>query len=285
MDNNNSYYECKRCFHRTYQKIHMMKHLNKKNICARTFESFKYNDEDLYNLSLERIKNKFICIKCNKNFCNNNTLKKHIENSCKNKQDSNIHTDNLNISVEASEVVDTKPDVIQIGDNNINNSNINSNNINISISITKSFDEQWDTSCIDINKKFSLLFANSKFTKTLENILENQVNLNVLIDNTSDNGIVYNNNKFIKMNVKEIVKQTMDKLHKHLIEFHSDIFYSDNIDIDKECIDFKNNLKKINTKYTDFTKSKDTQHIVNKYITDIFNKKKYNTINYIENGY
>ena len=31
-----------------------------------------------------------------------------------------------------------------------------------------------------------------------------------------------------------IVKQTMDKLHKHLIEFHSDIF-----DFDKKCVDFK----------------------------------------------
>jgi len=291
MNNNTSYYECKRCFHRTYQKIHMIKHLDKKNLCVRTFESFKYKDEDLYNLSLQRIKNKFICVNCNKNFCNNHTLKKHIENSCKNKQECNIPTDNLNISIEASEVVDSKPDTIQIGDNinninNVNNSSINSNNnINININITKSFDEQWDTSTIDNNKKLSLLFANSKFTKTLENILENQVNLNVLIDNTSDNGIVFNNNKFIKMNVKEIVKQTMDKLHKHLIEFHSDIFYSNNIDIDKECIDFKRNLKNINTKYTDFTKSKDTQHIVNKYITDIFNKKKDNTIDFIENGY
>jgi hypothetical protein len=227
-----------------------------------------------------------------------NSSREHIENSCKNKQECNIPTDNLNISIEASEVVDSKPDNIQIGDNinnninninNVNNSSINSinsnNNINININITKSFDEQWDTSTFDNNKKLSLLFANSKFTKTLENILENQVNLNVLIDNTSDNGIVFNNNKFIKMNVKEIVKQTMDKLHKHLIEFHSDIFYSNNIDIDKECIDFKRNLKNINTKYSDFTKSKDTQHIVNKYITDIFNKKKDNTIDFIENGY
>ena len=291
MDINNSYYECKRCFHRTYQKMHMVKHLDKKNLCLRTFESFKYKDEDLYDLSLVRIKNKFICVNCDKNFCNNNTLKRHIEKYCKIKQIDAIEQES-NIHIEASEVVDYKPDTIQIGNNNINNinnSNINSNNINlinnININITKSFDEQWDTSGIDVNKKFSLLFANSKFTKTLENILENQVNLNVLIDNTSDNGIVYNNNKFIKMNVKEIVKKTMDKLYKHLIEFHSDIFDSNNIDIDKECLDFKRNLKNINTKYTDFTKSKDTQNIVKEYITDIFNKKKSNTIDYIQNGY
>jgi len=270
----------------------MKKHLDKKNICVRTFESFKYKDEELYDLSLERIKdnNKFICINCNKNFCNNYTLKIHIEKSCKNKK---IYSENLNVPPMASEIVDSKPDTIQIGNININinndnnssvNSNNNNNNNNINVNITKSFDEQWDTSEIDINKKFSLLFSNSKFTKTLENILENQVNLNVLIDNTSDNGIVYNNNQFIKMNVKEIVKQTMDKLHKHLINFHNDIFDSNNIGIDKKCLDLKQNLQNINSKYTEFNQNKDTQSIFKKYITDIYNKKKDNTIDYIENG-
>ena len=293
MNINNSYYECKRCFHKFYQKNDMKKHLYKKKLCLRTFESFKYKDEELYNLSLERIKNnnKFICINCNKNFCNNYTLNIHIEKSCKMKKKNSeeeykINAENSNIPIEALEIIDSNPTTIN---NNISNSNnINSNNININninINITKSFDEQWDTSGIDNNKKFSLLFANSKFTKTLENILENQVNLNVLIDNTSDNGIVYNNNKFIKMNVKEIVKQTMDKLYKHLINFHSDIFDNNNIDIDKKCLDLKQNLQNINNKYTDFNKSKDTQTIVKKYITEIYNKKKTDTIDYIENGY
>jgi hypothetical protein len=74
------------------------------------------------------------------------------------------------------------------------------------------------------------------------------------------------------MNVKEIVKQTMDKLHKHLIEFYTGIFDSNNFY--KKCIDFKLNLQNINTKYTDFTKSKYTQNIVKEYITDIYKKKR-----------
>ena len=53
----------------------------------------------------------------------------------------------------------------------------------------------------------------------------------------------------------------------------------------KKCVDFKLNLQNINTKYTDFTKSKDTQNIVKEYITDIYNKKKSNTVDYIEKGY
>ena len=193
MDNkiNNSYYECKRCFHKFYQKNDMKKHLDKKKICSRTFESYKYNDEELYDLSLERIKNnetKYICTNCNKNYNNNNNLIRHIEKYCKKtindktdkSTDEKINTSNIQenvckeyIQVEASNITDPKPDPVQIGsNNNINSNNIHSNNINsnnninININITKSFDDEWDTSGIDINKKFFLLFANSKFTKS-----------------------------------------------------------------------------------------------------------------------
>ena len=84
--NNNSYYECKRCFYKSYQKNDMKKHLDKKILCLRSFESYKYKDEDLYDLSLQRIKTNiknFTCTNCNKNFSNNNNLKRHIEKSCK----------------------------------------------------------------------------------------------------------------------------------------------------------------------------------------------------------
>lgn len=306
MDNkaNNSYYECKRCFYKSYQKNDMKKHLDKKNLCIRTIKSYNYKDEDLYSLSLNRIKrtNNFTCTSCNKNFSNNNNLKRHIEKSCT-KSNSNenlilqeipseiininsesILTENLNLEILA-ETIDSKPESIQIGNNNNNinnvqNSNINSNNISININITKSFDDDWDTSNIDINKKLVLLLTNSKFTKTLENILENEVNLNVLIDNNTNNGIVFNNNKYVNMNVKDIVKQTMIKLHKHLTEFHTDITNPNIFDIDKDYLDC--NLKNINHKFNKFQKDEDIQNTVKDYITDIYNKKKVDTIhNYI----
>jgi hypothetical protein len=326
--NNNSYYECKRCFYKSYQKNDMKKHLDKKNLCLRSFESYKYKDEDLYDLSLHRIKTNiknFTCINCNKNFSNNNNLKRHIEKSCKqniinNKLTNNIsiksediinlHTDKKlssemimkekknineendteNIPIEASEILDFKNESIHIGNNSnsinsINSiNNINSNNINISINITKSFDEEWDLSQIDINKKIILLLNNAKFTSTLENILENEVNLNVLIDSTSDNGLVFEDNKLVNMNVKEIVKKTMDKLHKHLNDMHNDVMNPNIFNLDNKI--FGNELTKINKKYTDFIESKTTQQNVKEYITDIYNKKKTNTVTYIENkGY
>jgi hypothetical protein len=112
----NSYYECKRCFHKFYQKNDMTKHLDKKKLCIRTFESFKYKDEDLYDLSLQRIKlntKKYTCIYCNKNFYNNNNLKRHIEKSCK-----NITLDNISETSDKSKVYDIKPGSITISFNN-----------------------------------------------------------------------------------------------------------------------------------------------------------------------
>ena len=294
-----SYFECKRCFYKCNKKSNMVKHLEKKKLCILILESYKYNDDNLYDLSLQRIKNNiktFTCLNCNKNFSNNNNLKKHIEKIC-NKNIKSNKSINLNNDIdskhvkEPSEIFDSKNESIQFnniininnininGDNNINNIN-NINNMNININITKSFDEEWDLSQIDINKKIILLLNNTKFTSTLENILENEVNLNVLIDNTNNTGLVYANNKLINMNVKEIVKKTMDKLYKHLNDMHNDIMNPNIFNLCNEA--FSIELEKINNKYCEFIKSKNTQQNVKEYITDIYNKKKYNTLTCIE---
>jgi hypothetical protein len=102
----------------------------------------------------------------------------------------------------------------------------------MSKNITISFDHNFNVSKIDNNKKLILLLSISKFTKTLEKLLENKVNLNVLIDTTTDNGLVYNK-EFIKMKHNDIIKKTMSKLYKILIDFHNDILYDTEIDIDK----------------------------------------------------
>ena len=57
----------------------------------------------------------------------------------------------------------------------------------MSKNITISFDDNFNASKIYNNNKLMLLISTSKFTKTLEKLLENKVNLNVLIDPTTDN--------------------------------------------------------------------------------------------------
>ena len=57
------------------------------------------------------------------------------------------------------------------------------------------------------------------YTELFEEILKNNVNLNVIIDKEKKYGIVYKNNidKYIKIELKDIILNTIDKLYNHLI--------------------------------------------------------------------
>ena len=93
MEENKSYLECKKCFYKCNKKKDMLKHLNKKKPCIRILESYKYKDEELYELSLVRenkVLKSSICDKCNKNFYNSSNLKRHLEKKC-NKEIKDIY--------------------------------------------------------------------------------------------------------------------------------------------------------------------------------------------------
>ena len=81
-----SYYECKRCNFRSKQKTGMIRHLTRKNKCIKNIQSYKYSDDELYNLSLILIKEDELnkaslnkCSLCDKNFSTKGNLKKHIK--------------------------------------------------------------------------------------------------------------------------------------------------------------------------------------------------------------
>ena len=150
----NSYYECKRCFYKCYQRNDMIKHLNRKKICIRVIDSYNYQDNDLYDISLIRV---------NKN-------------------------KNINM---------------------INNLEDYGNKNGYENIIIRSFDEDWDDTKMDEKAKIMVVLADTKYTKTLEFLLENNVNLNVLIDYTGEKGLVYRNNNFEIMSIKDIVKKKL----------------------------------------------------------------------------
>ena len=307
MEDKKSYYECKRCFFKCYQKNTMKKHLDKLKTCDRILDSYKYNDDELYNLSMIRIytvnKDAF-CKICNKEFKNMFSFKRHqntfhknnnfdngsddcnynndnnIENNIKNNIENN--SDDININNKVKESNKEITNNYNILNGTINNSNINAttnivnNNNNISINIIN-FDDNWNTSHIDYQQKVLLFLKNYKFTSTLQNILKNAENLNVLIDNTTNNGIVCNNNKFEKMEVNKIVKKTMKKLIDSLISFKNEIYENNIDDLDLSIID--NEMKKANLKYDEFKKNKFTQDDVNNIIKDIYSNKNNDTYN------
>jgi hypothetical protein len=209
---NNSFYECKRCFHRFYQKNDMNKHLNKKKICIRVIESYKYEEEELYNLSLKRIKNnkkQFICVICNKNFCNKFSLNRHIEKLCKN------NISNNEIYIKSSDEKFIIINNIDKNQNNIKNdiyeeyleetSNINENSSGISKKykettiIQKNNNENKDTKSIlnsknniDNNQNINNI-KNDIYTEYLEdtsNIYEKNIKNKDIVEK-NNNGIIY----------------------------------------------------------------------------------------------
>ena len=264
------YYLCKRCNHMAKQKIEMKRHLDKNKKCDIVNKNDEYSENELYNLSL--IKHDIIsknsdddddkkddkkdnyCEKCDKFFYNKSNLKKHLKkNICENK-----------------DIINTIQN-IGIQNNIINN---NQKIINININYPKGFDEEWDVSKIDDIKKGEILLSNSKFSKTLENILKNDVNLNVILNSDNDIGIVYKNqkNKYEPMSNKEIIELSMEKIYKNLKDFYQEIINNNNNDLSEAAL--KNELIELEKKYSRFFRLEEAQNIVKNSFTNIYNNRK-----------
>jgi hypothetical protein len=140
----------------------------------------------------------------------------------------------------------------------------------------KSFvDEDWNTDHMDEKLKLILLLNSSKFTTTLDNILNNDVNVNVLIDNTNDTGLVYYNGAFTKMKIKDIAKKTMEKVLKQLTKFRDEFVLNNKYNIDRTILD--NEITITQTKFEQYLKDENIFNAVNKYLADIYNKKRVKT--------
>lgn len=264
------YYLCARCNHITKQKIEMKRHLEKRKKCEIKNNENQLNDNELYLKSLEKyqtlnekkiieqnneeIENELICKKCFKKFSNKGNLNKHMKNICDNI--SKIENKTMNIQ-------------------NIGVQNITNKIININLSNIKGFDQEWDVTKIDHKKKGEILLSNSKFTKTLENILKNDINLNVIMNDENDNtGIVYINekNRYEPMTKKEIIDRSMKKVYDHLKEFYREIINNNTDDL--SIISLENELKTFEKKYRDFLKFEDAKNIVNNTFSKLYSEKK-----------
>jgi len=138
-----------------------------------------------------------------------------------------------------------------------------------------SFNIDWNTS--DINKE-KILIVNNLYTYLLEIILEKEENINVILDSDKSICTVYINGKYITIDKNIIVKETMKKLNKHLIDFLEDkkgILNSRIIDVIKDTID---------QKYNKYLQDIDIQKNVNDFICIIYENtmekalKNYNNI-------
>jgi hypothetical protein len=242
---------------KVFEKSNIVENLNSHNI----FENSSNNDNDNNNINndnLDNCKNKYICNNCNSSFHNRSNLNRHFKN-CTDKK------------------------VINITNNTLNNNTLNQNIININLNIPRSFDEDWDISKIDKTLRNMLLLSNMKYTKTLEHILDNDTNLNVIINDESNSGIVYINSseKFKPMSIDDIIDKSMDKLHKQLNSFYIDLKEEKNeLLLDDDIL---NTVKDTtDRKYESFKNNKYINEKVKEFITNIYNNKRHETIKIYE---
>ena len=139
----------------------------------------------------------------------------------------------------------------------------------------RGFDEDWDVSKIDIKKKIDILLSKYKFSKTLDNILSNDANLNVIINN--DIGVVYKSekNKYEPMAKKEIMEKSMDKIYKHLKDFYEDVKDSDIKEYSDHALDvLSNEYNDSELKYTRYNKLEESKSKGDEALMYYYNKIK-----------
>lgn len=307
-----NFYECIRCKFITNRKSSMNDHLNRKNKCPKTLDSYQYNDEDCDLISLikkcDRKKTKFKCNYCYKSYCNNYVLEKHIKNYCKKKDDTLNKNIDKNIdkiidkfgddkNINESIIVDDNKNIIN-NINNINNFNhvnhVNTTNIenqhniinniiiipNMGNNMPVPFDREWITEHIDIHLKHLILLGNHKYTDLLKKILENKNNLNVIIDKEQNIGFVYNSdNTYKNMDKSEIVNLSMEKLKNELHRIKDDVINNSSIETDLTI----EQSSLIDNKYDIYKNDKQIQKSVEALLTDIYHKNKDDAIELYNN--
>ena len=202
-----------------------------------------------------------------------------------NKYNLKIHYKTCKVYKENQDIINTTITNTNSGDSSIVNSgdnatlNVNSNNNNnINIVTPISFEQDWDISEIDTDKKTKIIISNIMYTSLLDKILENEKNQNIVIENDTNSGFVYINekDKYIKMKMDDIFEKTMEKLHKQLSDI---IIEFRNKDDDTLSIGGLNSFLTIaNKKIVNYKQKISIKENANNFIKEIFNNIKGNAI-------
>ena len=309
------YYKCYFCDDfKTNKKSNILSHLNKNKKCIRSSKSYMHTNEELMNKSCEKVYLKYItppgkkekseelknldtsneikntiyiepsnitvikeeentnqCIHCCKILSNKYNLKIHYK-TCKllnNEKETTVNNTITNTNSGDSSIVNS-------GDNAT--LNVNSNNININIITPISFEQNWDISEIDTSKKTQILVSNIMYTSLLNKILENEKNQNIVIENNTNSGLVYMNekDKYITMKMDDIFEKTMEKLHKQLVEITIEFKNNNDDNFSLDCLN--SFLTVANRKIVNYRKNIDIKEGTNNFIKEIFNNIKNDAI-------
>jgi len=262
-------------------KLSLIPHINNnQNIDIKTNNNKTIvNKKRLFELLLLVEKNKLKqCPLCNETFDKIIDLRNHLILNCISLDlGNNVKNKNLFITDNKPIISGNNNSTINVN-NNVNNNVVNNNIVNnIHIYSPISFDNDWNTDHLTNEEKNLLIISMVKYTKTLEYLLKNKSNHNVLIDKETNSGLIYKNNNIEKLSIDEICNQSFDKLYNHLNSFYKD---SNNINIgsiDPEYIDIQKKSMKI--KYFNYKDNENNdKDLANNSMIEIFNQVKDETL-------
>ena len=120
-----------------------------------------------------------------------------------------------------------------------------------------------------------------KYSKTLESLLKNKSNHNVIIDAKTNSGLVYKNNNIEKMSLDDIMDKSFDKLHNHLTKFFDETKINNSYAIDPDYLYDQKKIMRI--KYNNFKDAEEREDMNKRkaiivLIADIFDKIKQETL-------
>lgn len=254
------------------------------------------NTKNLYRKNLLKLfkkmngnylNNKY-CTTCNITFDKVSNYKKHIILDCYYNdicKECNITNTTLNNSNNITNITNVNNIINNIGTVNINNFELK----------VIPFDDKWDISDIaSSDAKFKFLCSDILYSNLLITILEKKQNINVLYSKGNDKGIVYKNDneKYVLMNLKDIVDKSMVKLTEHLTDLNEMIRNSTTLNNPGQKPSEFNKISdlfddKIKHKFSEYHNNPETNNHVVNIIKDIYNEKavdSYEIFNKINNN-
>jgi hypothetical protein len=305
-------YRCFRCNYTANHKTSMYNHYARSVKCSKNIDSLKFDENQIVkysfteiddhkrldninynNYCVEKNSEEFIneiknvykekqrsCSYCNKIFAKYKDLEYHlfeciyITNKIKNEKENSLSIDN---SVNAPSNIYTECNVNNIN-NNINNVNNINNTININIELPEksliSFNDNWNIEHLDINTKTLLFMSTVKYTKTLEYILANDANKNVLLNKDTNTGIIYKGAEFEEMKIEDIIDKSVLKIYNNLKEMYNEIQENNDVNFILDPNVINQNLKITENKFNEYNSNEKTKEVVSQIISSIYSQHK-----------
>jgi hypothetical protein len=276
----------------------MYNHYERSNKCSKNVDSLKYDNNQI-------IKYSFIEIDQHKNFENigefNHCVKKtpeefinEIKNTYKDKRRTcnycnKIFSKYKDLEYHLFECIYVTNEIEEKNnlsiDNSINaptniytNCNVNNNTININIELPEkglvSFNDNWNIEHLDINTKTLLFMSTVKYTKTLEYILANDTNKNVLLNEDTNTGIIYKGSEFEEMKIEDIIDKSVLKIYNNLKEMYNEIQENNDMNFILDPTIINQNLKLTENKFNEYNSNEKTKEVVSQIISSIYNQHK-----------